>query len=377
MSNILDYISWRGDLSFKQSEFNEVDNLILSTFAYFPLDNLFFEDKEITIKEAYSRAISIGIEDKEYILEGDKELFSAIANSERFGNLMISNFVNKIDKVEEKQFSAVTIFLPDNTIYVAFRGTDNTFVGWKEDLNMSFSTDVPAQRDAVKYLENIAQIANSKIRVGGHSKGGNLAIFASAFCDSNVKEQIIDIYNNDGPGMNEINIQKVGYKEILNRIHTFIPQESVFGRLLYHEGKYTVVKSTEKGLMQHFPDTWQVQGTKFVYLEEVTNGSENVNRVIKKWINEQTPKKREEFFNTLYKILISTNIQDVYDLRTNWFKNARLILKVYNESDESTKKIVSETMHAILKITKDNMFGDTAKTKNTNKNIRYSKKKTK
>lgn len=375
MSNILDYIYWRGDLSFEQSEFNEVDNLILSTFAYFPLDRLFFEDEKITIKKAYLRAMSIGIEDKEYILEGNKELFSVIAKSERFGNLTISNYVNKIDEQEEKQFSAVTIFLPDNTIYVAFRGTDNTFVGWKEDLNMSFSTNVPAQRDAVKYLENIAQITNSKIRVGGHSKGGNLAIFASAFCNSNVKEQIIDIYNNDGPGMNEINIQKVGYKEILDRIHTYIPQDSVFGRLLYHEGKYVVVKSTEKGLMQHFPDTWQLQGTKFVYLEEVTNGSEKVNKVIKKWINEQTPQKREEFFNTLYKILISTNIQDVYDLRTNWFKNARLILKAYNESDESTKKIVSETMHAILKITKDNMFGDTTKQNNANKKIRYSKKK--
>ena len=131
MSNILEYISWRGDLSFKQSGFNEVDNLILSTFAYFPLDNLFFNDEKTTIKEAYSRAISIGIEDKEYILECDKELFGAMAQSERFGNLIISNYVNKIDKVEEKQFSAVTVFLPDNTIYVAFRGTDNTFVGWK------------------------------------------------------------------------------------------------------------------------------------------------------------------------------------------------------------------------------------------------------
>ncbi len=374
MSNILDYISWRGDLSFNQSEFNEVDNLILSTFAYFPLDKLFFEDKKITIKEAYSRAISIGIQNREYILEGDEKLFSTMANSERFGNLMISNFVNKIDKVEEKQFSAVTIFLPDNTIYVAFRGTDNTFIGWKEDFNMSFKTDVPAQRDAVKYLENIAQITNSKIRVGGHSKGGNLAIFASAFCNSSVKEQIIEIYNNDGPGMSETNIQKVEYKEILNRIHTFIPQESVFGRLLYHEGKYTVVKSTQKGLMQHYPDTWQVQSTKFVYLDEVTNGSENVNKVIKKWLNEQTPEKREEFFNTLYKLFISSNIQDVYDLRTNWFKNARLLLKAYNKTDESSKQIISETIHAILKITKDNIF---IKPENTKKKVKFSKKKNK
>lgn len=375
MSNILDYISWRGDLSFKQSKFNEVDNLILSTFAYFPLDNLFFEDEKITIKEIYSRAISVGIEDKEYILQGDKELFSAMANSDRFGKLMISNYVNKIDEVEEKQFSAVTIFLPDDTIYVAFRGTDNTFVGWKEDLNMSFSTDVPAQRDAVKYLENIAQITKSKIRVGGHSKGGNLAIFASAFCSTSVKEQIIDIYNNDGPGMSETNIRKVEYKEILSRTHTFIPQDSVFGRLLYHEGKYTVVQSTQKGLLQHYPDTWQVQGTKFVYLDEVTNGSENVNKVIKKWLNEQTTQKREEFFNTLYKILISTNIQDVYELRTNWFKNARLILKAYNESDESNKKIVSETMHAILKITKENVFDDTSKPSDTKKKLKYNKGK--
>lgn len=199
MSNILDYISWRGDLSIKQVNFNEVDNLILSRFSYFPLDNLFFGDERITIKDAYTRAVSIGIQDNDYLQIDDKDLFPMLAKSKRFGELYITKYINKIDEKEEKQFSAVTIILPDDTIYVAFRGTDNTLIGWKEDFNMSFSLDVPSEHDAVDYLNIVSKSIKGKIRVGGHSKGGTLAVFAAAFCDKSAKKQIIEVYNNDGP----------------------------------------------------------------------------------------------------------------------------------------------------------------------------------
>lgn len=367
MPNILDYISWRGDLNFKQAEFNGVDNLILSRFSYFPLDNLFFEDKKITIKEAYSRAMSIGLQDSQYLQIEDKELFQALANSERFGKLYITNYMNKIDKKEEKQFSAITIHLPDNTVYVAFRGTDNTLIGWKEDFNMSFSSDVPSQHDAVEYLENVGKITKKRIRVGGHSKGGNLAVFASAFCKDSVKKQIIEIYNNDGPGLSGINIEKREYKEILNRTYTYIPQSSVIGRLLYHEEKYIVIQSTQKGLMQHDLYTWQVQGNNFICLDEVTNGSEIVNKVIKGWLDGVTPKQREEFIDILYEILSSTNVQNVNELTTNWFTNARILLKAYTHTDENNKKIITQTLNAILNITKDNIISSVSKQNIRNK----------
>jgi len=356
MPNILDYITWRGDLNIKQSEFNGVDNLILARFSYFPLDKLFFGDKKVTIRDAYSRAKSMGIQDSDYLQIDDKDLFPAIANSERFGKLYITNYINKIDREEEKQFSAVTIFLPDNTVYVGFRGTDNTLVGWKEDFNMSFSSNIPSQHDAVEYLEKVAKITKKKIRVGGHSKGGSLAVYAATFCNENVKKQIIDIYNNDGPGMSEKVIIKKEYREILNKIHTYIPQSSVIGRLLYHEEKYTVIQSVQKGLMQHDLFSWQIKGNNFICLDEVTNGSEIVNKVIKGWLDGVTPKQREEFIDILYQIFSSTDAQTLNELSTNWFKNAGILLKAYTTTDETNKEIISQTLSAILSITKNNLI---------------------
>lgn len=361
MPNILDYITWRGDLTFKQSELNEVDSLILSRFSYFPLDGLFFEDKKITIKDAYSRALSIGIEERRILQIEDKDLFPALANSKRFGELYITNYINKVDKEEEKQFAAVTIILPDNTLYVSYRGTDNTLVGWKEDFNLSFSSDVPSQHDAVKYLEDIAKHSKKKIRIGGHSKGGNLAVFATIFCQDKVKKQILEVYNHDGPGMSSDVIETSQYKDIIHKVHTYVPQSSVIGRLLYHEEKYTVIKSIQTGLMQHDLYSWQVIGNKFVSLDEVTNGSEIVDKVIKSWLNGVTSTQRAEFINILYQIFCATEAETLNELTTNWFRNAGKLLKAYKTTDEESKKIISQTLSAILNITKKSLIGSIQK----------------
>ena len=357
MPNILDYIAWRGDLSFKQSEFNGVDNLILSRFSYFALDGLWGADKKITIREAYKRSNEIGIPENKILQIDDKDLFPALAESKRFGELYISDFVNKIDKEKEKQFSAVTIWLPDNTAYIAYRGTDNTLVGWKEDFNMSFSSDVPSQLDAVKYLEEISRKTKRKLMVGGHSKGGNLAVFAATFCRPKTKSQIKHVYNNDGPGMNSEVIKTKEYKEIIDRVHTYIPQSSVIGRLLYHEEKYTIIESVQKGIMQHDLYSWQVQGNDFITLNEITNGSEIVDKVIKGWLDGVTPRQREEFIDILYQMFTSTEANTLSELKANWTKNAIVLLKAYNTIDEESKAIISRTLSAVLSITKDNLIG--------------------
>lgn len=367
MSNILDYIAWRGDLSIKQDKFNAVDNLILSRFSYFALDDLLENEKKITIKEAYKRAMNKGIPKSKILQIDDEDLFPAMANSKRFGELYITDFVNKIDKKEEKQFSAITILIPDNTVYVAYRGTDNTLVGWKEDFNMSFSGDVPSQHDAVEYLEQVAKkIARKKLRVGGHSKGGNLAVFAASFCNEKVKERIEMVYNNDGPGMSSKVIKTKEYKSIVKKVHTYLPQSSVIGRLLYHEEKYTIVQSVQKGIMQHDLYSWQVHGNDFVTLDEITNGSQIADKVIKGWLNGVTPDKREEFIDILYQILSATDATTLSELEKNWIKNAKTILKAYNTTDEESKKIITQTISEVLSITKTNIISSISKN-NTNK----------
>lgn len=243
MANIFDYMNWR-DLPLKQVEFNEIDNLILARLSYFPFDGYLNQGEKITVKEAYQRYKEQGTTGR-ILQQEDIELYPILASSTRFGNMILTSYSNKIDPIQEKQFSAITIEMEDDTLYVAYRGTDNTIVGWKEDLNMSFSELVPAQTDAVAYLENVAkQYQNKKIRVGGHSKGGNLAVYAAAFVNPEVQKKIINVYNNDGPGFCDKVINSESYQNILNKVHTYIPQTSIIGRLLNHQEKTTILKST-------------------------------------------------------------------------------------------------------------------------------------
>jgi hypothetical protein len=225
MSNVCDYIKWRGDLELSQSEFNEIDNLILSRFSYFPFDKIINYNEVITIKELGERFSKQDIKKLTILWKDDIELFPIMSNSKRFGTMKATKFVNKIEVENEKQFSAITIIMPDNTLYVSFRGTDNTIVGWKEDFNMSFKSHIASQISAKEYLNMIAELyPNKKIRVGGHSKGGNIAVYSAIFATPQIRDRIINVYNNDGPGFCEDILETQEYQEMINKVHTYIPQ---------------------------------------------------------------------------------------------------------------------------------------------------------
>ena len=351
MANIFDYMNWR-DISIEKVEFNEIDNLILSRLSYFPFDGLIEENEEITIKESYIRYKDKGTTGR-ILQKEDIDLFPVLANSIRFGNMKVTKYINKLDPIQEKQFSAITILMPNDTLYVAFRGTDNTIIGWKEDFNMSFSELVPAQTDAVIYLESVAEKYKNKIRVGGHSKGGNLAVYASTFCKTKVQDRIIYVYNNDGPGFCEKVINSNEYKEILDRVHTYIPQTSIIGRLLNHEEETTILKSTEIGIMQHDLYSWQVLGDKFVQ-DELTNSSEFIDKTITEWLREVGPEQREVFIDTLFEILGATQAKTLSEISSNKIASAKTIIKTYQNIDQETKEIINKTLKVLLDIGKSN-----------------------
>ena len=352
MANIFDYIKWR-DISLEKVEFNEVDNLILSRLSYFPFDGIISKDEEITLKEAYARTKIMGTTGRTLQVE-DIDLYPLLEKSTRFGKCFITNFVNKVEPEQEKQFSGVTVILPDGTIYVSFRGTDNTIVGWKEDFNMSFSDLVPSQIDSVEYLNNVAKKYKNMLRVGGHSKGGNLAVYAAAFSSDETKKQIIEVYNNDGPGFSDKVIESKEYNEILKKVHTYIPQTSIIGRLLEHKEKTTIVKSTETGIMQHDLYSWQVLGDKFVRAKQ-TNYSDFIDNTITNWLKEVSPKQREEFVDTWFNILNSTNVKTVNELSSKWFRNVGTMIKTYSNLSSETKRMMTKTLRALLRVGKDNI----------------------
>ena len=155
--------------------------------------------------------------------------------------------------------------------------------------------------------------------IGGHSKGGNLAVYAAAFCSFATKSRVNVVYNNDGPGFHESIINSQEYQEILPRIHTFLPQSSIIGRLLNHKEQTTILKSTQTGIMQHDLYSWQVEGKKFVSLEELTNGSQFVDKTIKDWLKAVSPEQRGECIDILFQILESTEATTMSEISRKKF----------------------------------------------------------
>ena len=362
MANVCDYVRWRGDLTLEQSEFNEIDNLILARFSYFPFDKIIRENEIATIKELSRRFSNQDVTKLPILWKDDVELFPLMGNSKRFGGMLATKYINKIDAEQEKQFSAITVLMPDGTIYVSYRGTDNTIVGWKEDFNMSFKSHIASQISAKQYLEEIAkEYPSSKIIIGGHSKGGNIAVYAATFASKDVKDRIINVYNNDGPGFCEDVIETPEYQEILPRVHTYIPQSSIIGRLMNHKEKYTIVESVQKGIMQHDLYSWQVLGKEFVTLKKLTNESEFIDKTIKDWLENVEPEKREQVIDAVFEILNTTEAQTMKELKANWFANAKTILGTYKNIDSDTKEMVWQTVNELLKVAKNNIFEELPK----------------
>ena len=311
MANMFDYLTWRGDLSLSQSPFQDVDSLILSTMSYIFFDGIVAEklEERITIGEMAEQFLSRPQEEWKFRIPEDERLLRALKESDRFNNMELCGYVNKLDFQTEKQFAALTILLGDGTVLVAYRGTDYSLVGWKENFNMCFMDDVPAQLDAAAYLTRVAEaFPNNKLRVSGHSKGGNLAVYGAAMCPKEVQERICVVYNHDGPGFRETMLEREGYQNILPRMKTFLPQFSVVGMLLEQKGERIVIRSNEKGIMQHEPYSWEMIGADFVKQEGLTEKSYFLDSTVTRWMGGLTEEQRESFIDAIYAAVAATPV---------------------------------------------------------------------
>lgn len=361
MANILDYIAWRGDLTFAASPFNEIDALILSQIAYLNFDGLLtvsFKD-EVSLEKLSEKFKNAPDFEKRADLGAlinklSVELLYAAGKSKRFGDIKVCGYTSKIDLETEKQFAAMTFKIEKQNTLVAFRGTDDTIVGWKEDFNLAIKESVPAQKDALDYLNAAMSATTGKICVAGHSKGGNLAIYASAFASEKFRKRISAIYNNDGPGFQDATIALPQFQEIIPKINSYYPQCSIVGMIFSHAGKYTVVESDQSGLMQHDPFSWHVRATSVVALDGFDAGSVMFSRTFNTWLYELDTHKREQFIETIFNIIQATDAQTNSELENNLFANSHKIIHAMINLDSETKKGVLETVRLLFKIASKN-----------------------
>lgn len=357
MGTILDYIKEYGDYSFREKPLNEVDSLILSQFLYLKLDGV-VEDLK-----ADGTAVSIRFLDQKQkkerlfadtrFLEDNQTLFRSMRDSVRFGSIRLNYYENIVDHAEESQFSAAVIFLDDGTAYVAFRGTDETLVGWKEDFNLAFSHPVKGQLRSVEYLNALGEKLGH-FYVGGHSKGGNFAFYAAMNCKEEVRKKILKIYNHDGPGFRPEVCREEDYEKIRYKAVKIIPHSSLVGLLLeYHAGEYRIVESKTLGLLQHNPYTWLVEEDHFLLVDEVYKGRRFMDETLNQWILSLKEEEMRVFVDTLYELVSVTEAETLLDFSEDWWKHAAGILAAVRELDEETWIGIRNIAASLFRLTRE------------------------
>lgn len=316
MADMLDYIRWRGDLPFTVSPPNEVDAVIFSTLSYIPFQGraAFHPEEAIPFSEAVEEFFSYP-EPPDYVrAQRDLDLLKAAGESVRFGNTRITEYRPKFIKEQDTQFAGVTFLLDDGSLFVTFRGTDNTLVGWKEDLSMSFRSVIPSQALAKQYLQDVLMTHSGPVRVSGHSKGGNVAVYAVSQSAPVIRDRVLEVYNQEGPGFSAEFLEDPGYQAILPKIRTYLPQGSMIGVVLYRAEPVIIVQSHETGIMQHDPFSWDICGTAITRMDALNANSQFFRLTMENWLAGFDMDDRVRLVNMLYDLLTSGDVEVMDDV---------------------------------------------------------------
>lgn len=361
--NILDYVDFRGDILFSERGLNEVDNLIFSELSYLEMGELFevctegsdadcgtedavFSGRSFTIselKDEYGR-IREGIE---YAFSDPWPLLVKCAESARFRDVTVKWFVNDVNPLEQAQFAAVSFFYGLNDMFVALRGTDGNFAGWREGFSFSFLDETAGQRQAVEYLNKTACGApDCSIVVGGHSKGGNFAEYAAAFAKDEVRSRVTCVYSDDGPGFPRTVTETEEYKAVLSKTVKIMPEASFIGRMLYGDEEIKTVKGEVKGLLQHDPFNWSVRGTEFEPADPAKSAL-LAQETLNSWIEGMDEEERKEFTETVFSTIEGSGMNTLADLHKKRLRSLIGLGKAYRRMDKEKHEMVRGALKAI------------------------------
>ena len=312
MANIFDYLTDVQYDSFYDLPLNELDVLALTELTYLSFDNL--------LDQSVNRLSDVATRvprDSNMLTNKERlQLLDQLSTHKRFKNSKLSNFVNDIDVELQKQFAAMTYRLNLDTYLIVFRGTDDSIIGWKEDFHMTYMNEIPAQKHALTYLEDFfKQHPKQKVLIAGHSKGGNLAVFAASQIQPELQEKISAVYTYDAPGLQAHLTETTGYQDVIPKFHRYVPQGSIIGMMLEIPDKKIVVRSTALGgLAQHDTFSWQVEDKHFVQLEEISSESLQIKDTLKEWVDSVPDEELELYFDLFFGTILESGITSINDL---------------------------------------------------------------
>lgn len=354
MGTIIDYLKEYGDCPFSEMPLNDVDSLLLCQLAYLKFDGMvpdvrtngrFVTLEEVSENSSYELLFS----DERYERD-NRALFEAMLGGRRFRTMRIGCYINMVELEWETQFSAVTYIMDDGTIYIAFRGTDETIVGWKEDFNMAFLSPVPGQSYSVKYLNMVTGKIRAPFYLGGHSKGGNLAIYSAMNCAESVRNRIKKVYSMDGPGFRPEVLKDGKYDNIADRVVKILPHSSLVGMLFERDIHFQVVESRSIGIAQHNPFTWMVEGRDFIRVKELDEGAKFMDDALNDWILSLNEDQLHAFVDTFYQVICASQAEDLITFASDWKKSINRVFSAARDVDSETMSVIREIFKSLFEI---------------------------
>lgn len=353
---IIDYLKEYGDRPWEEYPMNDVDSLALCQLSYLKFDGIVPDVRDnkasISLLQISQHADYEKLFSDERYEKDNRALFEAMLAGRRYRNLRLNCYINMVTVEYETQFAAVTYLLEDGTLYIAYRGTDETIIGWKEDFNMAFLNPVPGQSYSVKYLNMVVSRLKNPFYLGGHSKGGNLAVYAAMKCSPAVQERILKIYSMDGPGFRPEVLSSCRYEAIADKVVKILPHSSLVGMLFEKDIRYQVVESRTFGLAQHNPYTWKVENGEFVKVDDIYESRKLMDGAINEWILSLNEQQLKTFVDTLYQVISASQAQDLIEFTADWKKSMNGIILALKEVDEQTARMLKEIIKSLFDITR-------------------------
>ncbi len=374
-TNIITYLQTYGQETFSERAFSEVDALILCQFSYLKFDGIIprmpgwpagnggqDENQAFRAENAGRTLDMVTILDiwrnpnRERMFydtrfeEENRALAEQMLLSKRFQNARFGLFLDFIDDKEQVQFSALTCLLEDGSVKIIYRGTDESLVGWREDMDMAFTYPIPGQEYSSRYLELAAGCLKGPLDILGHSKGGNLAVYAAMNASQSVQDRINTIYNMDGPGFKKGVCSLELFAKIEPKIVKIIPRSSLVGMILENYGGYRVVDSSAVGLLQHFACSWAVEGREFAYLEKVDEGQRILNDAVREWLDRLTEEEQRAFVDTLFEILEESGAADLIEFSQDYRHCITRMLSALQKQDAAKRKQAVRVIRLLFQI---------------------------
>jgi len=360
MGKVMDYLAWRGDLDFIHDPFNDIDAVIMALLSYLPLQSIvpgIGSNLGISLKETASKFLVTTQEKAKKLTEAQPtmsasfnasllDLLAEAAKCPRFEAVKLSRYEENVDLVIGRQFGALTYTLPNSKRekVVAFRGTDNSLIGWKEDFEIVCTEQTPAQESACRYLDQVIGPFSSKVTVCGHSKGGNLAVYASALSSQKNRRKIAKVINFDGPGFDFSIVPRALFTDWADKVLNYVPEESMVGMLLESIGRRVVVSSESWGVNQHNALNWRLSRTHFVP-GELSRTTKLLEGTLNIWLAEVTLPKRNIFVDDLFDVLGAADGRRI-DPKED-IKEIKNILIKYSKLDRETKTLLMEVISSL------------------------------